>query len=77
MPLQVKEYPGYNFIGLIFGLGSETQKRLEKVYPFEGGVASLILVVRLSYPCSIADFVNRKLEPKYKYMVPTCIQDRR
>jgi len=29
--LQVKEYPGYNFIGLIFGHGSETQKRLEKV----------------------------------------------
>ncbi|XP_024449775.1 uncharacterized protein LOC7483260 isoform X2 [Populus trichocarpa] len=30
VPIPVKEYPGYNFIGLIFGLGSETQKRLEK-----------------------------------------------
>ncbi|KAJ6694628.1 RNA-BINDING KH DOMAIN-CONTAINING PROTEIN [Salix koriyanagi] len=30
VPIPVKEYPGYNFIGLIFGHGSETQKRLEK-----------------------------------------------
>lgn len=26
----IKEYPGYNFIGLIFGPASDTQKRLEK-----------------------------------------------
>lgn len=31
LPLQVKEYPGYNFIGLIFGHGNEALKRLEKV----------------------------------------------
>ncbi|KAJ6427975.1 hypothetical protein OIU84_023393 [Salix udensis] len=30
VPIPVKEYPGYNFIGLIFGLRSETQKRVEK-----------------------------------------------
>eukprot|EP00258_Populus_trichocarpa_P036268 XP_024452287.1 splicing factor 1 [Populus trichocarpa] len=30
VPIPVKEYPGYNFIGLIFGHGSETQRRLEK-----------------------------------------------
>ncbi|KAJ4839604.1 hypothetical protein Tsubulata_040525 [Turnera subulata] len=30
VPIPVKEYPGYNFIGLIFGPGCETQKRLEK-----------------------------------------------
>lgn len=29
--LQVKEYPGYNFIGLIFGPAGDTQKRFEKV----------------------------------------------
>lgn len=29
--MQIKEYPGYNFIGLIFGPSSDTQKRLEKV----------------------------------------------
>ncbi|KAL0459888.1 UNVERIFIED_CONTAM: Splicing factor-like protein 1 [Sesamum latifolium] len=28
--LQVKEYPGYNFIGLVYGPASDTQKRLEK-----------------------------------------------
>ncbi|KAI8025823.1 Splicing factor-like protein 1 [Camellia lanceoleosa] len=26
----IKEYPGYNFIGLIFGPTSDTQERLEK-----------------------------------------------
>ncbi|CBI16489.3 hypothetical protein VitviT2T_007767 [Vitis vinifera] len=30
VPIPVKEYPGYNFIGLIFGPGSDTLKRLEK-----------------------------------------------
>ncbi|KAK9273787.1 hypothetical protein L1049_018597 [Liquidambar formosana] len=30
VPIPVKEYPGYNFLGLIFGSGSDTQKRLEK-----------------------------------------------
>ncbi|XP_022153803.1 branchpoint-bridging protein isoform X2 [Momordica charantia] len=29
-PLPVKEYPGYNFIGLIYGPSGENQKRLEK-----------------------------------------------
>nr|GMD48427.1 extensin isoform X1 [Ipomoea batatas] len=28
--LQIKEHLGYNFIGLIFGLVSDTHKRLEK-----------------------------------------------
>ncbi|XP_065861756.1 uncharacterized protein [Euphorbia lathyris] len=28
--IPVKDHPGYNFVGLIFGPGSETQKRLEK-----------------------------------------------
>lgn len=30
VPIPVKEYPGYNFLGLIFGPASDTQKRLEK-----------------------------------------------
>ncbi|XP_057956416.1 uncharacterized protein LOC131149728 isoform X2 [Malania oleifera] len=30
VPVPVKEYPGYNFIGLIFGPGNDTIKRLEK-----------------------------------------------
>ncbi|KAI3450880.1 hypothetical protein Pfo_007545 [Paulownia fortunei] len=30
VPIPIKEYPGYNFIGLVFGLASDTQKRLEK-----------------------------------------------
>lgn len=30
VPIPVKKYPGYNFIGLIFGPGADTQKRLEK-----------------------------------------------
>ncbi|XP_022943634.1 splicing factor 1-like isoform X1 [Cucurbita moschata] len=30
LPLPVKEYPGYNFIGLIYGPSGENQKRLEK-----------------------------------------------
>ncbi|KAA8527952.1 hypothetical protein F0562_035179 [Nyssa sinensis] len=30
VPIPIKEYPGYNFIGLIFGPASDTQKRLEK-----------------------------------------------
>ncbi|GLT71356.1 hypothetical protein SLA2020_433840 [Shorea laevis] len=30
VPLPVKEYPGYNFIGLIFGPAGDTQKRFEK-----------------------------------------------
>ncbi|XP_021278549.1 splicing factor 1 [Herrania umbratica] len=30
VPIPVKEYPGYNFAGLIFGPGSDTKKRLEK-----------------------------------------------
>uniref|UniRef100_A0A5B6ZQT4 Putative extensin n=1 Tax=Davidia involucrata TaxID=16924 RepID=A0A5B6ZQT4_DAVIN len=30
VPIPIKEYPGYNFIGLIFGSASDTQKRLEK-----------------------------------------------
>lgn len=29
--LQVKDYPGFNFISLLYGPGSDTQKRLEKV----------------------------------------------
>lgn len=28
---QVKEFPGYNFTGLIFGPGGDNRKRLEKV----------------------------------------------
>lgn len=32
--LQIKEHPGYNFIGLIFGPVSDTHKRLEKVKCF-------------------------------------------
>ena len=31
MLLQIKQYPGYNFISLIFGPASDTQKRLERV----------------------------------------------
>ncbi|XP_038725781.1 branchpoint-bridging protein isoform X2 [Tripterygium wilfordii] len=30
VPIPVKDYPGYNFLGLIFGPGSGTHKRLEK-----------------------------------------------
>ncbi|KAK4440454.1 Splicing factor-like protein 1 [Sesamum alatum] len=30
VPIPVKEYPGYNFIGLVYGPASDTQKRLEK-----------------------------------------------
>ncbi|GAB4856119.1 hypothetical protein Ancab_024759 [Ancistrocladus abbreviatus] len=30
VPLPVKEHPGYNFVGLVFGPSSDTQKRLEK-----------------------------------------------
>lgn len=30
VPIPIKEYPGYNFLGLIFGPASDTQKRLEK-----------------------------------------------
>ncbi|GFZ12969.1 RNA-binding KH domain-containing protein [Actinidia rufa] len=30
VPVPIKQYPGYNFIGLIFGPASDTQKRLEK-----------------------------------------------
>lgn len=30
VPIPIKEYPGYNFIGLIFGPAGDTQKRLEK-----------------------------------------------
>ncbi|XP_038901345.1 branchpoint-bridging protein isoform X2 [Benincasa hispida] len=30
LPLPVKEYPGFNFIGLIYGPSGENQKRLEK-----------------------------------------------
>ncbi|GAB2286991.1 hypothetical protein Dimus_021377 [Dionaea muscipula] len=30
VPLPVKEHPGYNFVSLVFGPGSDTQKRLEK-----------------------------------------------
>ncbi|KAK6119929.1 hypothetical protein DH2020_046332 [Rehmannia glutinosa] len=30
VPIPIKEYPGYNFIGLVFGPASDTQKRLEK-----------------------------------------------
>ncbi|KDP44349.1 hypothetical protein JCGZ_19216 [Jatropha curcas] len=30
VPIPVKDHPGYNFVGLIFGPGGETQKRLEK-----------------------------------------------
>ncbi|TYH04575.1 hypothetical protein ES288_A08G017600v1 [Gossypium darwinii] len=30
VPIPVKEYPGCNFVGLIFGPGSDTKKRLEK-----------------------------------------------
>ncbi|KAG5517708.1 hypothetical protein RHGRI_038179 [Rhododendron griersonianum] len=30
LPLQIKEFPGYNFIGIIFDPASDTQKRLEK-----------------------------------------------
>lgn len=31
MLFQVKQYPGYNFVGLVFGPGGDNQKRLEKV----------------------------------------------
>jgi len=31
LPLQVKKYPGFNLISLIFGPGGDNQKRLEKV----------------------------------------------
>lgn len=30
VPVPIKEYPGYNFIGIIFDPASDTQKRLEK-----------------------------------------------
>ncbi|KAL1832016.1 hypothetical protein DCAR_0102033 [Daucus carota subsp. sativus] len=30
VPVPVKDYPGFNFISLIYGPGSDTQKRLEK-----------------------------------------------
>ncbi|KAJ9153357.1 hypothetical protein P3X46_026805 [Hevea brasiliensis] len=30
VPIPVKDHPGYNFVGLIFGPGGETHKRLEK-----------------------------------------------
>ncbi|CAM8913501.1 unnamed protein product [Rhodiola kirilowii] len=30
VPLPMKDYPGYNFLGLIYGSGSDTLKRLEK-----------------------------------------------
>lgn len=30
VPIPFKEYPGYNFLALIFALGSDTQKRVEK-----------------------------------------------
>ncbi|KAL2557130.1 RNA-binding KH domain-containing protein [Forsythia ovata] len=30
VPIPIKEYPGYNFISLVFGPASDTQKRLEK-----------------------------------------------
>ncbi|OWM65033.1 hypothetical protein CDL15_Pgr028751 [Punica granatum] len=30
VPIPVKEFPGYNFIGLIFGPGGDNRKRLEK-----------------------------------------------
>uniref|UniRef100_A0A7N1A9Q8 K Homology domain-containing protein n=2 Tax=Kalanchoe fedtschenkoi TaxID=63787 RepID=A0A7N1A9Q8_KALFE len=30
VPLPIKDYPGYNFLGLIYGSGSDTLKRLEK-----------------------------------------------
>ncbi|KAL8487605.1 hypothetical protein ACS0TY_024066 [Phlomoides rotata] len=31
VPIPIKEYPGYNFVGLLFGHSSDTLKRLEKV----------------------------------------------
>ncbi|KAL8492061.1 hypothetical protein ACS0TY_023618 [Phlomoides rotata] len=30
VPIPIKEYPGYNFVGLLFGHSSDTLKRLEK-----------------------------------------------
>lgn len=30
VPVPVKDYPGFNFISLVYGPGSDTQKRLEK-----------------------------------------------
>ncbi|GER33349.1 RNA-binding KH domain-containing protein [Striga asiatica] len=30
VPIPIKEHPGYNFIGLVFGPANDTQKRLEK-----------------------------------------------
>lgn len=30
VPIPIKDYPGFNFIGLVYGPGSDTQKRLEK-----------------------------------------------
>lgn len=41
-PIQVKEYPGYNFIGMIFGPGSGTHKRFEKVISQCGGILDYI-----------------------------------
>lgn len=32
LSMQLKEHPGHNFIGLVFGPSSDTQKRVEKVY---------------------------------------------
>ena len=31
LPFQVKKYPGYNFVGLIYGSGGDNQRHLEKV----------------------------------------------
>lgn len=57
MPLQVKEYPGFNIIGLLFGPGGENQKRLEKVRSLFCHFYKIVLMIceflsTILLPCS-------------------------
>ena len=62
-PLQVKEYPGFNFIGLIFGRGGENQKRLEKVRSLFCQLYKIVLM--------ICEFLSTNLVPCSHFA--TCI----
>lgn len=66
--LQVKKYPGYDFIGLIFGSGADTHKRLEKVralldvsvYKYIKGTMKLIKwwTLRIAFHITLLTFVH-------------------
>lgn len=83
MLLQVKDYPGFNFISLIYGPGSDTQKRLEKVrnilylrsylHPFIIKSSPPVLVLILL----VENAIIRKLEQKYVFLVPNLTRERR